>query len=168
MSLFSLQQDELLELFCLKDMKCWDQHQVYKETCQHYKLLLQGSPMPTEGKVQYISWNVPNLPLATMVISSPHLVFLPWEKKLGLNFTEDEEIAVKNQKPAAKSQPWFLCTPVAALIPGFSEPHLPLHPTPHPATIGEKKKSDPIPIPALRSKKEWKKWSSTCMLPLIH
>lgn len=76
-------------------------------------------------------------------------------KKLGLNFVEDEETDVKNQKPAGKSQPWFLCTPGAALIPVFSEPDLPLRPIPHPATVG--KKSDPIPIPALRSKKEWKK-----------
>lgn len=33
-----------------------------------------------KGKYSTVIWSVPNLPLATMVISSPHLVFLPWEK----------------------------------------------------------------------------------------
>lgn len=124
--------------------------------CQRYKLLLQGSPMPTEGKVQYSNLKRAKSSLGYYgyFISTPCLPAM--RKELGLNFTEDEVTAVKNQKHAGKSQPWFLCTPVAALTAVFSEPDPPPPPIPHPATVG-KKRSDPIPIPALRSKKEWKK-----------
>lgn len=107
--------------------------------------------MPTEGKVQYSNLKRAKSSLGYYgyFISTPCLPAM--RKELGLNFTEDEVTAVKNQKPAGKSQPWFLCTPVAALT---ARPTSTSHSS---SCNSRKKRSDPIPIPALRSKKEWKK-----------
>lgn len=51
---------------------------------------------------------------------------MDWIFSQGLNFTEDDEVAVTNQKPAGKLQTWLLCTLAAALTQLLLEPNLPL------------------------------------------
>lgn len=83
--------------------------------------------MAAEGERQ---WGTPRTvkssPTAA-VIPPPRLVSLPWKMNWifsqRLNFTEDDEEAVTNQKPAGKPQTWFLCTSAAALL---LETNLPL------------------------------------------
>lgn len=55
----------------------------------------------------------------------------------GLNFTEDDKVAVMNQKPAGKPQTRFPCTLVAALMQLLLEPNLPPGPIHYSATAGK-------------------------------
>lgn len=55
-----------------------------------------------------------------------------------LNFTEDDEVPVMNQKPAGKPQTCFPCTSVAALTQLLLETNLPPGPILCSATAGKK------------------------------